>query len=81
MIAVAIFLVLFLISRLISVTNGNEVLLVSNQQIEKEKQVKERELKKLRSLVNVKGEPATTLDEMKTIKDINYQLMEALFAY
>ena len=80
-IAVAIVLVLFLISRLISVTNSNEALLVSNQQIEKEKQVKERELKKLRSLVNVKGEPATTLDEMKTIKDINYQLMEALFAY
>ncbi|WP_147401267.1 hypothetical protein, partial [Brochothrix thermosphacta] len=77
MIAVAIVLVLFLISRLISVTNSNEALLVSNQQIEKEKQAKERELKKLRSLANAKEEPATTLDEMKTIKDINYQLMEA----
>lgn len=85
MIAVAIVLVLFLISRLISrlisVTNSNEALLVSNQQIEKEKQAKERELKKLRSLANAKEEPAPTLDEMKTIKDINYQLMEALFAY
>lgn len=85
MIAVAIVLVLFLISRLISrlisVTNSNEALLVSNQQIEKEKQAKERELKKLRSLANAKEEPVTTLDEMKTIKDINYQLMEALFAY
>ena len=81
MIAVAIVLVLFLISRLISVTNSNEALLVSNQQIEKEKQAKERELKKLRSLANAKEEPATTLDEMKTIKDINYKLMEALFAY
>ncbi|ODJ51550.1 hypothetical protein [Brochothrix thermosphacta] len=72
---------LFLISRLISVTNSNEALLMNNQQTEKEKQAKERELKKLRSLANTKEEPATTLDEMKIIKDINYQLMEALFAY
>ncbi|EUJ34669.1 hypothetical protein BTHER_11351 [Brochothrix thermosphacta DSM 20171 = FSL F6-1036] len=72
---------MFLISRLISVTNSNEALLMNNQQTEKEKQAKERELKKLRSLANTKEEPATTLDEMKIIKDINYQLMEALFAY